>query len=193
MKELLKVPFNIPNVLTIMRLALVPVFVWQYMVAQTRADYIVAAAILLFSGVTDVLDGVIARRTNSVTKWGMAVDPVADKLTQLAVVGCLWVRYPELWPFFLPLVLKEGMILFGGWRLYKQFEFVGSSKWFGKLATVVFYLIMVMVVSRGDLHYSALVPLLGVIFFLMLFSLIMYMRGYMEFDKTQRKNTAKET
>ncbi len=192
MKELLKVPINIPNILTIARLLMVPIFVWRYLTAHTQGEFIVAGVILLLSGITDVLDGTIARLTNSITRWGMAVDPVADKLTQLAVIGCLWIRYPNLWPIFVPLVLKEMLIMVGGWRLYKQFEFVGSSKWFGKLATVVFYLVMILVVMRGDIQYRALIPMLGVIFMLMLFSLVMYMRGYMQFDRGQKNKSAKE-
>ena len=83
--------FTIPNLLSVFRLVLIPIFVWTYCV---RRGYLVTAGILLLSGLTDIADGFIARRFHMVSALGMALDPIADKLTQAAMLFCLVTRFP---------------------------------------------------------------------------------------------------
>lgn len=182
----LKMPLNIPNVLTVLRILLVPVFAWRYLTAAAPEEFVWAAGILLFSGVTDLTDGIIARATGKVTRWGMAMDPVADKLTQLTVVICLWIRYPRIWPLFVLLMLKELLLLAGGLRLYRRFDQVEAAKWFGKLATVVFYVVMIRVIYQGGVDYASLVPYLVIILVFMAFSWAMYLRAYLRINREHR-------
>lgn len=84
--------FSIPNVLGYIRILLIPLFVWRYLTAQSGADYYTAAGIVLLSGLTDLFDGLIARRFHMITELGKVLDPIADKLTQAAIVFCLMFR-----------------------------------------------------------------------------------------------------
>ena len=73
--------WTIPNILSIFRMVLIPVFVWTY--CGLKND-LATALVLLLSGISDTADGIIARRFNMITTLGKAIDPVADKLTQIA-------------------------------------------------------------------------------------------------------------
>ena len=81
---------TIPNVLSFFRLLLIPVIVWLYIV---KKDPLWTTGILVLSGVTDVVDGIIARKCNMISDFGKAFDPVADKLTQIAMLFCLVSRF----------------------------------------------------------------------------------------------------
>ena len=78
--------FNIPNCLCYFRILLIPVFLFVYFNAQWQHHYIIAAFILVLSGISDCLDGYIARKYNMITDFGKLIDPIADKLTQLTIV-----------------------------------------------------------------------------------------------------------
>ncbi len=187
---LTKMPLNIPNLLTLLRILLVPVFFLRYVTAQSQWEYGVAAAILLFSGVTDLLDGLIARRTGSITQWGKVFDPLADKLTQMAVMVALWVKYPGFWPVYCLLILKEALMIAGGLRLYHKFERVESARWFGKLATVVFYVAMVKIIATVDIERPLLLWLLVAVGVAMVFSWVMYLAGYIKIVSQKNAETA---
>ena len=81
---------TIPNLLSVIRLALIPLIVWLYIGKQ---EYSAAVAVILISGATDIIDGFIARKFNMVSDLGKILDPVADKLTQATVILCLTVKY----------------------------------------------------------------------------------------------------
>ncbi len=92
--------FSVPNIMSYFRILLIPVFVFVYLRADSQRDYAVAGVIVAVSGLTDFLDGFIARRFNMVTELGKALDPVADKLTQAAFALCLMLRIPQMgWLF----------------------------------------------------------------------------------------------
>ena len=74
--------FSIPNILSYVRLGMIPAIVWVYC---GRKDYILASILMVISGITDIVDGWIARHYNLITDWGKIIDPIADKLTQIAV------------------------------------------------------------------------------------------------------------
>lgn len=174
MKHFWPIPKTIPNMITILRILLVPLFVWRYMSAQQPIHYYTAAAILIFSSITDILDGVIARRTNTATDWGMAMDPFADKLTQLALVGCLWVRHPSLWPFYAIIVIKELILIFGSLVLLSKISRINGALWYGKINTVVFTLLMLYIVAAGEVTAQQLKPAMIIILGAMIFSGLLY-------------------
>ena len=84
---------TIPNILSLMRICMIPLFVWTYL---AKENYMATAAILILSGLTDLTDGMIARRFNMVSNLGKALDPFADKLTQAAIMICLGYRFPRI-------------------------------------------------------------------------------------------------
>ena len=95
---------TIPNLLSAFRILLVPVIVWLYC---GRGDYPLTACVLVLSGVTDIVDGFIARRFRMVSDLGKVLDPVADKLTQAVALGCLLTRFEAIWRLLAVLLIKE--------------------------------------------------------------------------------------
>ncbi len=141
-KECCSVPLNhqkeycsIPNILCYVRMLLLPVFAALYCL---KLD-LWAAVVVLLSGLTDVMDGIIARKCHMETELGKILDPLADKLTQAVVSGCLLLRYPIMWILFSVIVVKESFQGIGGLLLYRKVKSMRSSEWFGKLSTAVFY------------------------------------------------------
>lgn len=130
---------NIPNALSLVRLLLIPVIAWLYC-AQDKP--LAALGVLILSAVTDIADGVIARKFNQVSDLGKALDPVADKLTQMVTLLCLCARFPVLWIILGLLVVKE--VITGAMSLYavKKSGKVLSADWHGKVTTVLLYATM---------------------------------------------------
>lgn len=129
---------HIPNLLTILRFFLIPVIVGYL----NDGNYILASVFLTISGLTDVLDGFIARKFNFITNFGKLIDPLADKVTQIAVLAVLTLQNViPLWILVIVL-LKEFVMIAGASFLYGK-ELVVSSKWYGKLSTVLFYVAIV--------------------------------------------------
>ena len=130
---------TIPNILSFSRLLLIPVIVWLYVV---RENPLWTAVVLTLSGITDIADGIIARRFNLVSDFGKALDPIADKLTQMATMGCLLSRFSHMWLPLGILVVKE--VFTGAMSLYavKKSGEVKGADWHGKLCTVLLYGVM---------------------------------------------------
>lgn len=126
--------FTIPNILSVVRLGLIPVFLWLYCKKQ---EYAFAAGIVVLSGITDILDGFIARRWNMVSDLGKILDPAADKLTQLALIVSLAVRYPVVRPLMALFVVKEFTMGVLGLLVVLKTRVVPSARWFGKACTAV--------------------------------------------------------
>ena len=133
--------FTIPNLLSLVRLGLIPVFLWIYCKKQ---EYGLAAVVVVISGVTDILDGFIARRFHMVSDLGKALDPIADKLTQVAVLACLTFQHPLM---FLPLallMLKETAAAVMGLVVIRRTGQVFGADWHGKVATALLYATMTL-------------------------------------------------
>lgn len=133
---------NIPNILTLFRLFLIPVFV-LFFFSTVENNLVIAVSIFLLAGATDVLDGYIARKYNLVTKWGMVIDPLADKLMLLTVLVCLAVKgYIPLLVVIL-IATKDSLMIISGLFLYKKNTVIPANI-FGKASTILFYLSIFM-------------------------------------------------
>lgn len=131
----------IPNILSIFRILLVPIFVWRVLIGDTKT----AAILLIVSGLTDLLDGFLARRFGWITSLGKVLDPAADKLTQIAVsVLFLW-RYPQYWFLFAFLIFKELLMIVLSGILITRGKQIEGAKFIGKLSTMVFYFSMTLI------------------------------------------------
>lgn len=128
---------TIPNLLSLLRLVMIPLLVWLY-VSQQKYEW--TAFVLLLSGLTDIVDGQIARRCNMVSDFGKFLDPIADKLTQLAMLACLMTRIPMLKIPLALLVFKEVISGLMGVFAARKTGVVFSSEWHGKATTVLLYL-----------------------------------------------------
>ncbi len=132
--------FTVPNFLSFFRLCLIPLFVWLYI---WKKEYVWTAGILIISGATDVVDGFIARKWNLVTHVGRILDPLADKLTQIAMMACLSHRYLYLLVPLVSLIAKELVCGVFGLIMIKRTGDTINSRWYGKVATVCLYAMMI--------------------------------------------------
>lgn len=165
----------IPNILTVLRFFLIP-FTVYFLVND---EFILAIIFLTLSGLTDVLDGAIARKFNFITNFGKLIDPLADKITQLSLLGTLVVKnIIPLWILVIVLI-KEAAMVAGASFLYGQ-ELVVSSKWYGKASTVLFYLAIVLSMIFKDIGFQTSIDL--IIYYIAvamtIFSLVMYFREF---------------
>ncbi len=164
---------NIPNALTVLRMILIIPFVIFYVNKQ----YIPAVVVLIISGITDALDGFIARNFNQFTELGKMLDPLSDKLTQGSVALCLAIQYPILLPFFLIFIIKEAGMVIAALVLIKKRKKPCGSKWYGKIATILFYISFVIIVAMRiwDIDNMTLtVVLLSITASFMIYALIRY-------------------
>ena len=127
--------FNIPNMLTILRIILLPFIAWAYLNNKMTP----AIILLLISGISDILDGFIARKFNMTTALGKVLDPISDKLTQWIILACLAIRFPYLLALFFLLFFKELIMGLTGLYVVRKTGTVYSSRWHGKATTVLIY------------------------------------------------------
>lgn len=127
---------TIPNMLSFFRICLIPVIVWLYGVEQ---NYMWAGYILILSGITDMVDGYIARHFHMVSNLGKILDPIADKLTQGVMLMCLVLRFPLMIVPFILLIAKEIYMSVSGILVIQRTGIVCGADWHGKAATCVLY------------------------------------------------------
>ena len=132
---------TIPNVLSFFRLLLIPVIVWLYIV---KKDPIWTMAVLALSGITDIVDGIIARKCNMISDFGKAFDPVADKLTQIAMLFCLVSRFKWMLLPLCVMVIKEVTAGILGLLVIRKTGNVDGAVWHGKATTVSLYSMMIL-------------------------------------------------
>lgn len=166
--------FTIPNILTYIRLALIPVIVIVYLNAKSEKDFYIATFILAICAFTDSLDGYIARHYNQVTDIGKIMDPVADKAMQAAILLCLLSRIQGILPIFILFAIKEITMGIACLYLLKTGRKVGGAKWFGKVCTLVLDIVMVILFAFPRLDISILHLLLGICMVFLIFSFVMY-------------------
>lgn len=183
--------FSIPNILTYFRILLIPVFVVLYINSKENLSFHIASiAVVALSGLTDMLDGKIARHCNMITELGKIIDPVADKLTQCAIMVCLAVRYPLLWTFIGALVIKEITMAVLGMVFLKKGRKLKGAHWYGKVSTVVFYLVMItlLVVPPSKMPFEVSLVLILISGAFMIFSFIMYLTVYFNMARDIKEN-----
>ena len=172
--------FNIPNMLSFIRIIIIVPFIIYFL----NDRYLPAAFMLVISGLSDMFDGIIARKLNQITKLGKILDPVADKLTLTAVVICMGIKFPEIMPLVIILILKDlSMLIAGSFLLKKEIE-PPAAKWYGKLSTIFFYISVIIIVGLkaiwGINNQLLSVVLLSITAILMFFALFKYFVIFLE-------------
>lgn len=142
---------TIPNLLSLFRLALVPVYASIYLNAKEPVDYGIAAGILAVSCLTDAVDGQIARRFHAVSTAGKILDPLADKITQFTLIMCIALRRSALWALVALFVLKESFQLVAGILALRQGRMLTGALPAGKWSTAIVFLSLILLVSLPGL------------------------------------------
>ena len=173
--------WTVPNILTYLRFALVVPFVILFL----NEKYLESAICIGLSGISDCLDGFFARKLNQVTQLGKLLDPIADKITLI--------------PILVVLIAKDVAMLIGGVSLLKRKITPPAAEWFGKLATIVFYFaVCIIVFLKAVINYENLLIddiLLSITAVVMLYALYRYAKIFMALikeDKAKKKEKSKQ-
>ena len=142
---------TIPNLLSLFRLVLIPVYIVIYLNAQDITDYYIAGGILAVSCLTDAVDGKIARHFNMISNLGKILDPLADKATQFTLILCLAIRHPVLWTLVALFVVKESFQLIAGIMILRKGKILSGALLAGKISTTVLFLSLIVMVLFPDL------------------------------------------
>ena len=173
-KELL----TIPNMLSIFRLVLIPVYITIYLGATEPAHYAIAAGILVISCLTDMLDGKIARKFNMISNLGKILDPMADKATQLALIICLLTTYPQLLFMMILFLVKEFFQLFAFVFNLRKGKVLDGALFIGKVCTTVLFVTLTVMILLPNLSATVSGLLIGINCFFLLIALIEYVRAF---------------
>lgn len=191
-KDWKKEIFSIPNLLSIFRLALIPVYVAIYLNARNATDYYLAAAILAVSCLTDMIDGQIARHFNMITTVGKVLDPLADKVTQFTMVICLSIKYPVLWVLIVLIFVKEIFQLVAGILRFKKGKMLKGAQITGKICTTILFisLIILVMIPQIDPNIVTWITVIDSIFLLIAFAdyAMVYLRKDSKFQVLNDEN-----
>ena len=155
MEDWKKEVFTIPNLLSLFRLVLIPVYTTIYLRARDPGAYFLAATILAVSCLTDMIDGQIARHFHMMSNLGKLLDPLADKLTQLTLTVCLSVRYPVLRGVLVLLVFKEAFQAAAAFFMFTKGKALPGALPAGKICTTVLFVSLILLVLLPELPARA--------------------------------------
>lgn len=163
--------FTIPNLLSIFRLILIPIYVCIYLNAENDVDYYLAGGILAVSCLTDMIDGKIARHFNMISTLGKILDPIADKATQFTLLVCLTVKYPVLIFLAALFVVKETFQLIAGGISLKKGKMLKGALLAGKICTTVLFISLIVIVMFPKLSPQTvfIISVIDVIFMVIAF------------------------
>ena len=153
MKDLFKGCWTIPNLISLIRIFLVPLFAYLFM----QGNFVPAVIVLALSGLSDCVDGKIARKFNQISALGKLLDPLADKLTQITLAVLLFLTFNKAddtmlkafsW-VFLVFIGKEFIMVLGSVIMLVFGLRPGAAEIYGKVATLAFYVVMVFIIGFG--------------------------------------------
>lgn len=175
--------FTVANILTFCRIVLIAPFLYFFITER----YIEATATVVASGLSDCFDGLLARKLNQVSDLGKLLDPVADKLTLVALAVCICIMFPIVIPLMVILALKDLLMLCGGLYMIKKGIKPPAAKWYGKVGTIVFYFSVCLIVFlkaffqiESDILTIVLMSLTAIT---MIFALVKYFQLFLKLRK----------
>ncbi len=168
---------NLPNALSLFRLALVPVFAWSYFSGLPNA-HLWAALVYAVAFLTDILDGWIARKFDLITRLGRILDPLADKLMTFTVILC--VCLDGVVPMWAAVIFfcKEAAMALGGALMLHRTKDVIASNWLGKASTGVFFVVLAALVLFPQMPHTLAVGLISAALALAFAALVRYIVAY---------------
>lgn len=189
-KDWKKEIFTIPNLLSLFRLVLIPVYMVIYLNATEPSQYFTAGGILAVSCLTDMIDGKIARHYNMISTVGKILDPLADKITQFTLTLCLSLKHPPLRPVLMLFVIKEIFQLVAGLVNLRKGKMLPGALMAGKVCTTILFISLIAMVLFPNLPEPAVdaIALLDTVF--LVISFISYILAY--FGKNTKVQDLKE-
>ena len=146
--------WNVPNVLTMLRIILIPVFVVVFFNTPAGQDRIAALAVFAAASITDMFDGMLARKLNQITDFGKLFDPLADKLMVVTALVCQAIAGVFPWVAIAVVACKEAVMMAGGMFMLSR-GVVVYSNYVGKTAQVFFIASLLLSFFHPSLEASA--------------------------------------
>ncbi len=162
---------TIPNILSLFRLVLIPFIIWAYCFLNSP---VITAVLVVLSGLTDVVDGFIARHFNMISDVGKALDPIADKLTQIAMLFCLVTRFPLILMPLVLIIIKETSSFVLRAVIIRKTGVVDGAVWHGKVNTVILYAVMFLHIVWYNIPTQLSVVCIFVACTMMVLSYVLY-------------------
>lgn len=161
---------TIPNILSMLRVAMIPIIARLYF----DEEYYGAVGVMILSGITDIIDGFVARKFNMTSNLGKILDPVADKLTQGLILLCLAVRYPYMLIMFVLMAVKELVLSIVGIMAIRKTQKVKSANWHGKITTFLLYANIIAHILWVNIPKALSYSLVGICLVFIILSFCMY-------------------
>jgi len=170
--------FTVPNLLSLFRILLIPIYATIYLDAETDHDHLIAGIILAVSCITDLFDGFIARHFDQISRLGRVLDPFADKATQGIMLFCMVREYPIILWLLALFVVKESFQLIMGCWYYKKGQMLQGALLPGKISTGVLFISMIALVIFPKIPRHAAYLMIAVCAVVMAISFIAYSAAY---------------
>ena len=183
MKLTKKEIFSIPNIMGYFRIILIPVFCYMYINAESDREYLMATIVVLVSSLTDLFDGMVARKFNQITNLGKILDPVADKLTHAALAICVASKYPLMWVLIAVMILKEAYMGIMGLKYLKKGRMMNGAMWYGKICTASLFAGLLVLFFLPGLKPAISNLIITVLIAIMTATLFMYFKMYHNMKK----------
>lgn len=177
-KDWKKEIMTIPNMLSIFRLVLIPVYLYIYLNATEPHHYKLAAAILAVSCLTDMIDGKIARKFNMISNLGKLLDPIADKMTQLALLICLSFHRKALRVLLVLFLVKEFFQVFALIFNLRKGQALDGALLSGKICTTVLFTSLIIMVMLPGLSDKTTSIITGICIVFLLWAFVDYIRAF---------------
>ena len=175
----------VPNLLSLLRIVLVPVFILAYF-ADKNDVKLLAVLIFAVASLSDFLDGFIARKFQATSDLGRILDPLGDKLMMISVLVCITVD--AIIPIWAVIVAgtKELLMAIGGYVVHRVSKgAVPQSNLIGKTSTVFFFFVCVVLMLFRDIPSGAATGLISSALALMLIALASYVHTYIKYMKSR--------
>ena len=173
---------TIPNAMSAFRIVLIPFIIWTYAIDR----HYLSVSLVVLSAISDMLDGFVARKLNMISDFGKFLDPVADKLTQAAMILCLVSLYPAMFALFLLMAVREFTQFFCGLAVLKKTDTMNSANWYGKVSTATVYVVMVILFLFPDIPAPAAWAMMALCAVVLAGSMILYIRFFYKILKAHK-------
>ncbi|MHC1735477.1 MAG: CDP-alcohol phosphatidyltransferase family protein [Erysipelotrichaceae bacterium] len=177
---------TIPNFLSLFRLVLAFAFWYRYTNVTGANDVMLAVFYLVLSGITDILDGKIARRFNMVSELGKILDPFADKITQGMIMIALIGRFPFIVVELVLFTIKSTYMSVAGIMILKRVRENLGARWYGKMNTVILYSCSIFMILWYTMPVNVGNILILISCVSILFTFIMYFNEYQRILRLNR-------
>ena len=168
--------------MTLFRIVLIPFILYSY---YSQKNYVLTACLVIISGLTDIADGIIARKFDMISDVGKIIDPVADKLTQATLIICLMSKYKLMYVMIAVFAVKEIIIIILGYIALTRKNFMNSARWYGKVCTVIVEVVIIFLILFGhflpdNVEMPLACALISIAIVAIVFSLLMYSFFYIK-------------